>query len=347
MYSDMADVRQLIQSILLLVLPIFYGWIVLLVTVYRAIKNGKKFFKTEIVDAPKALYDPKLGKHGFIELKNQGIRLHYVEAGDRNKPLVLLLHGFPDFWYSWRHQIPRLAQKYWVVAVDLRGYGESDHPSDVKAYIIKELYEDANELITSFGRDSAIVIGHDWGGVIAWYLTILHPEKVKKLIVINSPHPRAFSSVFRRSLKQFLMSWYMFFFQLPFLPEVYIRANNLSVLSKIYQGKNKNHFTAEELECYKHVFSQPGALTPPLNYYRANLKSLDKNEKDVTGKDKLDTPTLIVWGDRDIALSTDLVKASIKHCNNLKIEMIEGASHWVHHERPETVNNHIENFMKN
>lgn len=340
--TDMSVARGIIGTILRLILPLFYGWIILLEISYKFLKYGRKYFKCQVIEAPKQLFDEKLGKHGFSLLKNQGVRLHYVESGNRSKPLVILLHGFPDFWYSWRHQIPKLAENYWVVAVDMRGYGGSDCPSKLKSYIVKELVEDVKELVTTLGKNSAIVVGHDWGGIIGWYFCMAYPEIIKKLVVLNAPHPSAFQHVISKNLKQFFMSWYMFFFQLPYLPEFYLRINNLSFLRKCY---SKTFMTDEEFESYKHTFSQPGALTPPINYYRANIKNLGEKRK--KEEEKIAIPTLMIWGNQDFALSTDLVKASTKYCDNLKIEIVEGARHWVHHEEPNLVNNYIENFLKN
>ncbi len=198
-----------------------------------------------------------------------GVRLHYVESG--NGPLVLLLHGFPEFWYSWREQIPALAAAgYHVVAPDMRGYNASEKPHGVDAYRTDELVADVTGLIDHFGEENAHVVGHDWGGAVAWQVGIERPERVDKLAVLNAPHPVRFREVLRTP-SQLKRSWYMFFFQLPWLPERFLSARGYESIENIFRdsAKNPEAFDEEDVRRYVEAAAQPGALTGSINYYRA------------------------------------------------------------------------------
>ena len=234
-----------------------------------------------------------------------GVRLHYAIAGE-GEELVLLLHGFPECWYSWRHQLAALSERYTVVAPDLRGYNLSDKPERVSDYRIEALADDVIGLIHHFGRSKAAVIGHDWGGGIAWHLGFNHPEYLARLGSFQTPPP----AIWKRNLtaRQLMASWYMFFFQLPYLPEFLLSVNDNFLLSRAMKASTARSgvFTDDDIAVYKRAWSEPGALTAMLNYYRANIAgrllgplSLEK---------KITVPTLFVYGQQDQAILPETVR---------------------------------------
>jgi epoxide hydrolase 4 len=272
-----------------------------------------------------------------------GVRLHYVEAG--SGPLVVLLHGFPEFWYSWRHQIPALAAAgFRVLAPDLRGYNLSDKPPGVPAYRLEVLLEDVAELIRQAGTDKAAVAGHDWGGVLAWHLPVSHPGLVDKLIVLNAPHPAAYRRELR-SWKQLLKSWYMLFFQVPGIPEEVIRAGDFDLVGRMLRRGpvHEDAFTPEDVRRYKQALARPGALTAALNYYRAGLRSLTRQD----GRDTapVAVPTLLLWGEQDPYLSPSLTEGLGPWVPDLRVVRLPDASHWVQNDAPERVNRLMIDFL--
>jgi len=272
-----------------------------------------------------------------------GVRLHYVEAG--SGPLVLLLHGFPEFWYSWRHQIPALAAAgFHVLAPDLRGYNLSDKPSGVPAYRLEILLEDVVGLIRHAGEEKAIIVGHDWGGVLAWHLAMYHPQVVEKLIVLNAPHPAAYWRELR-SWEQLRKSWYVLFFQVPGLPEQLLGAGDYDALDRMLRRKpvHPEAFTAEDVRLYKQALSRPGALTAALNYYRA-LRYPDKRTAQDTAPIRV--PTLLLWGEQDSYLSPRLTEGLGRWVPDLRVVRFPDASHFVQNDVPERVNRLMIDFLR-
>jgi pimeloyl-ACP methyl ester carboxylesterase len=262
-----------------------------------------------------------------------GMRLHYVEAGEG--PLVVLLHGFPEFWYSWRHQIGPLAEAgYHVVAPDMRGYNLSDKPKDWRAYDTKLLAEDIAGLIRSFGEQSAYVVGHDWGAAVAYAVAMYRPEVVKRLAILNVPHPVRMLEGFR-TLKQLRKSWYMFFFQIPWLPEYVARRDKFAF--------GKKAFTDEDLERYVEAWSQPGALSGAINYYRAALRR--SPGKAAAQMRPIEAQTLVIWGMLDRHLGSELAEPPAKWVPNVRVERIPDATHWVQHDAPARVNELLLEFL--
>src|SRR5687767_7525504 len=210
-------------------------------------------------------------RHGYATVN--GVRLHYAETGS-GEELVLLLHGFPEFWYSWRHQLEALGKHFHVVAPDMRGYNLSDKPSRVEDYRVDEIVGDVVGLIDHFGASQAAVVGHDWGATVAWAVAQRFPERVSRLAVLQVPP----AAVWRAniSLRQLLRSWYMFFFQLPRLPELLIASKNFIALDRTfkYTCTRKGAFSHADVEIYKEALSWPGALTAAVNYYRANVRRI-------------------------------------------------------------------------
>jgi pimeloyl-ACP methyl ester carboxylesterase len=278
-------------------------------------------------------------KHEFIF--TSGIQLHYVTQGDG--PLMLMLHGFPEFWYSWRHQIPEFAQDYKVVAIDLRGYNESDKPPAQSAYAMSEFVKDVQGVIQGLGYTTCVLVAHDWGAAIAWYFAYAHPDMVEKLIILNLPHPAKFAEGLRTP-QQLLRSWYIFLFQLPWLPEFLMQLGEFQFIEQAFAGMaiRKDTFTPADIQAYKQAAAKPGALTAMLNYYRAafqaGLTALNLNKL-------LEVPTLMIWGEEDAALGKELTYGTEQYVQHFQIRYIPKCSHWVQQEQPELVNRYIREFL--
>jgi epoxide hydrolase 4 len=273
-----------------------------------------------------------------------GLRLHYVEAG--TGPLVVLLHGFPEFWYAWRHQLPALADAgYRVVAPDLPGYNTSDKPPRVRDYRPRLLVQEVADLILALGADSATVAGHDWGGVLAWLLAMQHPERVERLVVLNAPHPIRFLKGLR-SPRQLRRSWYILAFQLPWLPERLLAARDFRALRRAL-GRQPNRpgaFTAQDIDRYVAAAAQPGALRAAINYYRAAVRA--NLVAQVQTLRRVDIPTLIIWGDQDRYLGRALAEPDRGWVPDVRVERIAEASHWVQADAPERVNQLMVDFLQ-
>ncbi|WP_413175287.1 alpha/beta fold hydrolase [Anabaena azotica] len=276
--------------------------------------------------------------HAYIT--TNGIKLHYVTQGEGI--LMLMLHGFPEFWYSWRHQIPEFAQNYQVVALDLRGYNDSDKPQAQSAYVMDEFVKDIAGVIQGLGYESCVLVGHDWGGAIAWNFAYAHPDMVEKLIILNLPHPAKFSQGLSTP-QQLLRSYYIFLFQLPLLPELVLQASDYEAITKVIQGTafNKNAFTTADLEAYKDAAAKRGAITAMLNYYRNIFQQrlLNKNWS------ILEVPTLMIWGEQDTALGKELTYGTQEYVRNLQIKYIPNSGHWVQQEQPEVVTEYMREFL--
>jgi epoxide hydrolase 4 len=278
-------------------------------------------------------------QHEYIN--TNGIKLHYVTQGEGE--LMLMLHGFPEFWYSWRHQITEFAQYYKVVALDLRGYNDSDKPTQQSAYTMDEFVKDIQGVITGLGYNKCILVAHDWGGAIAWSFADAFPEMLDKLIVLNIPHPAKLAEGLR-TFQQLQKSWYIFLFQLPLLPEFLIQRSDYKAIESIFKGTavDKTAFTTEDINAYKDAAAKLGALTAMINYYRNIFQQglLQKNWK------TLATPTLMIWGENDIALGKELTYGTEAYVQDFQIKYIPNCSHWVQQEQPELVNQYIRDFLR-
>ncbi len=277
--------------------------------------------------------------HQFIE--TNGIRLHAVTQG--SGPLMLLLHGFPEFWYTWRYQIPIFAERYQVVAVDLRGYNDSDKPREVSAYALPELVQDVVGVITALGHDRCILVGHDWGGAIAWNVAYDHTHLVEKLIILNCPHPQRFLEGFTDP-RQWFRSAYMAFFQLPWLPEQVIQANDYDLIGRTFQSlaAQPRAITATDIHRYKTAIARPGALTAALNYYR-NLPALLSKGRESWGV--LTVPTLLIWGEADPVFEPSLATGTEAYVRDFHLRLLPYCGHWVPQEAPGEVNHYIAQFL--
>jgi len=273
-------------------------------------------------------------------IHTNGINLHYVTQGEG--PLMLMLHGFPEFWYSWRKQIPEFAKDHKVVAIDLRGYNDSDKPDDKEAYVMAEFIADVKGVIEGLGYDRCILVGHDWGGAIAWNFAYAYPNLVEKLIILNLPHPAKFAQGLRTP-QQLLRSSYIFLFQLPFVPEMLIQFDDYKALESAFLGMavNKTAFTQEDLDAYKDAFAKRGAVTAALNYYR-NIFQQGLTSQDWS---VLDVPTLMIWGESDTALGKELTYGTEAYVRDFQIKYIPHCSHWVQQEQPQLVNQYIREFL--
>jgi pimeloyl-ACP methyl ester carboxylesterase len=269
--------------------------------------------------------------HRFIEVSD-GNRLHCVEAGQNGgkRPLVILLHGFPEFWWGWRHQIrPLAAAGYHVVAADMRGYNLSDKPRGVDPYRIDRLAQDVADLVKAHGAEKAIIVGHDWGGVVAWEVAMHHPDIVDRMAILNAPHPVTMRAAFKTA-DQLKKSWYIFAFQLPVLPERWYSAKNWLALRK-----SMGRAMGGEVERYIEALSRPNALTSAINYYRASIRALVK--RTLRKPRPIGAPVLVIWGERDRFLGRDLARPSPKLVPDARVEYVAEGSHWVQHDAPEKV----------
>ncbi|GAB4505027.1 MAG: alpha/beta hydrolase [Anaerolineales bacterium] len=273
-----------------------------------------------------------------------GICLHVVLAGPPDGPPVLLLHGFPEFWFGWRKQIPALVRAgYRVIAPDQRGYNLSDKPKGIHAYRLDILVADILGLMDALGYEQVNLVGHDWGAAVAWALAMRYPERLHKLGILNVPHPSVMLNFLRRGdPEQWRRSWYIFAFQLPFLPEALLRARNWRNLERALRGSGKIHtFSKEEVAEYKGAWSQSGALTAMLHWYRAMLRY----RPTWTGDLRIHVPTLILWGMQDVALSHRMARLSLDYCQDGKLILFEDATHWVQHDAAEEVNQLLLEFL--
>jgi epoxide hydrolase 4 len=280
--------------------------------------------------------------HRYADLGD--VRLHYVEAGEG--PLVLLLHGFPQFWYQWRHQIPALVEAdFRVVAPDMRGYNLSDKPPGVQAYRIELLARDVERLILACGERTAVVVGHDWGAIAAWIAAMRRPGRVERLAILNVPHPaRSLDGLL--SPMQLLRSSYMFFFQIPRLPEEVIRAGDFALLRTVFRSDpvRSEAFTAEDIVRYIEAIARPGALTATINYYRALLRYPGETRALLQ---RVEAPVLVIWGERDRFLSRRLAEPPHLWVPNLiRVKRLPDASHWVAEDRPLEVNTLLLDFLR-
>ena len=257
-------------------------------------------------------------------------------AGER---LVLCLHGFPESAVSWRHQIEPLAQAgYRVWAPDLRGYGRTTRPIGVAAYSIESLMDDVDGLLDAAKVQRAILVGHDWGGIIAWYYAMRHPSRVEALVIVNAPHPACFEREVRR-WQQLRRSWYMGFFQIPWLPEAALSVGHGYIIGQIFtrMAIHREHMPYDLVQSYRQQACEPGALTAMVNYYRAALRGGGGMRQRKLGYPKISAPTLVIWGLQDQALLAQNLDGLSQFVNDLTIVTMADAGHFGHEDKPEQV----------
>jgi len=294
----------------------------------------------DIVAAGKA----KLG----IDLESErvptnGIHLHVVMAGPKDGPPVVLLHGYPEFWWGWSRQIAQLSRAgFRVIVPDQRGYDRSDKPVGVEAYRIENLELDIIGLITQLGYDKVNLAGHDWGGVVAWRLAIDYPDRFRKLVIFNMGHPLAFRDAEATAPQQKTISWYRTFFQLPVIPEAVGRFNNWSLLEKSLRNTSRpGTFPDDEMVYYKAAWDHDGAMHSMVNWYRAGFRFM----RDPTGDGMVRVPTRIVWGMKEAFMESRVARLSVPHCAEASVVEVPDAGHWLLHEEPELTSRQMIEFF--
>jgi len=278
-----------------------------------------------------------------ICLQANGITLHCIEAGPKEGPLVILLHGFPEFWWGWRHHIEPLAEAgFRVLVPDQRGYNLSDRPEGRGAYDLDTLAKDVIGLSDALGYDRCSLVGHDWGGLVAWWTASLYPGRIERLAVLNAPHPAIAGSYLRRHPSQMLRSSYIGFFQVPFLPEAMLSAGRYRALKRtLLRTSRAGTFSEQDLAEYEKAWARKGALTAMVNWYRALL--LRPRSRSAG---RLSMPVLALWGMRDQFLEYGLCEESLALCDHPEVKPFEGASHWLHLEEADRVNDALLGFLQ-
>ena len=300
---------------------------------------------------------PKTGKKMFQHkyAAVNGVRLHYAQAG--KGPLMLFLHGFPEFWYEWKNQLTEFSRDHRAVAPDMRGYNLSSKPSEVEQYQVRLLVEDVRSLAEHLGAAKGkkfTLVAHDWGGAIAWAYAIAHPETLDRLVIINAPHPGIFQRELRENPAQQKASGYMLMFRSP-QAEQTLSANNYGMLVNIVlgEGLKQGRFTEEDKKMYIDAWSQPGALTGGLNYYRAARVGPPSPDGEAASGNfapdpsalTVKVPTLVIWGEKDTALLTGNLDGLDKFVPQLTVKRIADGTHWVIHEQPALINRYIREFI--
>ena len=278
----------------------------------------------------------------LLRLRTNGITLHVAAAGPHDAPLVLLLHGFPEFWYGWHRLIgPLAAAGFRVVAPDQRGYNLSDKPAGRAAYALDVLAADVLGLARALGRERFCVVGHDWGGMVAWHLAAQHPQHIERAVLLNTPHPATFGAFAATHPTQLLRSWYFGFFQLPLLPESVLSALGFAAMrATLVSSARPDTFSTADLEQYRQAWAQPGALTAMINWYRAlSGPSL------LVRTGRVGVPLRLIWGEGDAFLDQRLADAALAQCDQGELVRLAQATHWLHHEQPERVSGLIAEFL--
>ncbi len=278
-----------------------------------------------------------------LSFQNGAVGLGAIAAGPKDGPVVVLLHGFPEFWYGWHRQIEPLATAgFRVIVPDQRGYNLSTKPSGVASYALTELVSDVIAIADQLGQEKIFLAGHDWGAAVAWSTALLHPQRITKLAVLNVPHPSVMRKFLSTRPRQFLRSWYIFFFQLPWLPEALFSAFNFHIGSRsLLRSSRPGTFSTEDLAQYRAAWSQPGALTGMINWYRALFHTRAKfPDKTVR------VPARILWGQRDAFLLAEMAHESLRYCTNAELFTFPNATHWLQHEEPARVSELMIDFFR-
>lgn len=277
-----------------------------------------------------------------MTLHDGAIELRAVVAGPSDGPVVVLLHGFPEFWYSWNKQIaPLAAAGFRVIVPDQRGYNKSSKPHGVAAYALAHLTSDVIALANQLGQERIFLAGHDWGAAVAWSVALLHPHRIAKLAILNVPHPSVMRRYLNTNRRQQRRSWYMFFFQLPFIPEAAFSAFNFRLgVRSLVNSSRPGTFSSDDLAQYRDAWSQPGAMTAMINWYRAAARHRSKFPDST-----VHVPTRILWGMRDAFLLSEMAHDSLRYCDNAELYTFANASHWLQHEEPARVSELLINFF--
>ncbi|KYM81266.1 Epoxide hydrolase 4 [Atta colombica] len=329
------------ETIELHILAFAYGLCLVVRRFLKWIWDPKKFFMLRQRDQPPScLVDNSLAMHSYVKIK--GVKFHYVEAGDKSKPLVLLLHGFPDCWLSWRKQIPCLAEYYRVVAIDLKGFGDSDKPLNKRSYKLEILINELKQFILTLGVKTCSIIGHDLGGLLGWYMVALHRDLVYKFIVISSPHPNFYWN--RVSRNSILDKKWLHFSRLPFLPEIDALKEDLSIINEVFRHLQISQDDKEKsyVEAYKYAFSRKEDWTGPINYYR----NLPFTRLNTDSGEQIDNKTLLLVGDMDPFVTIESIIQSAEYVEVSRVKVISQTQHFPHQEKSDAVNKAIIKFLK-
>jgi len=275
-----------------------------------------------------------------------GVRLHYVTSG--TGPLILFLHGFPEFWYAWKNQLADFASDYQAVALDMRGFNLSDKPSDVAQYRLDILVEDIRAFAAHLSpAKKFVLVGHDWGGFVAWAFAAAHPHALEKLVIINAPHPAVFARLLTSDPAQQKASEYMEIFRSPQAEQI-LSANDFDVLANmVVVFGSQNGLPPEDKPAYIKAWSQPGALTGGLNYYRANRLSTSPLADGANASSfTVNVPTLVIWGEKDPAMVPQNLDGLAEFVPQLTVKRIPDASHWLVHRQSAEVTAYIRAFLR-
>jgi pimeloyl-ACP methyl ester carboxylesterase len=282
-----------------------------------------------------------------LEVEANGLRFHVAECGEGDR-LALCLHGFPELWLSWRHQLPLLSRLgYRVWAPDLRGYGDSERPPRMRDYDLEILMRDVAGLIDAAAPRQTLLLAHDWGGVIAWYFAMRRLRPLARLAIFNIPHPEAARPALR-TFAQLRRSWYVFFFQLPWLPEWLLGRGRARPVVEMFRRtcSHPERFPREVLEAYREAAARPGALRAMIHYYRMLLRGPGGRRQRRMPPEPIETPTLMVWGEEDVALTLATTRGTDRWVHDLTLRYLPGVSHWVQQDAPETVNAMLEAWLE-
>lgn len=286
-------------------------------------------------------------QHGYAQVN--GVRLHYAEAG-RGEP-ILFVHGFPEFWYAWKDQLQAFGRDYRAVALDMRGYNLSSKPESLDGYRLPRLAEDLHAFSEYLGSDPVSLVGHDWGGVVAWVFAMMHPERVRRLVIINAPHPVVFRRELAENPAQQRASQYMTLFKSAEAETVLSANNHAALVDRVMgDGLRRGYFTAADRDAYLEAWSRPGALTGGLNWYRANRVGPPvPGESGDDGPEMpfrvIDVPTLVIWGMQDTALLPGNLDGLDEWVSDLTVERVADADHWIVHQKSSQVNALIRGFL--
>jgi epoxide hydrolase 4 len=278
-----------------------------------------------------------------LTFHNGAIQIHAVASGPSDSPVVILLHGFPEFWYSWHKQIEPLASAgFRVIVPDQRGYNLSSKPRGAANYALSHLTSDVLAIAGQLNVEKFFLAGHDWGAAVAWSVALLHPQRVAKLAILNVPHPSVMLRYLKSNLRQMRRSWYMFLLQLPWLPELVFSAFDfLFGKNALLNSSRPGTFSSEDLALYRAAWSQPGALTAMMNWYRAAARHRVKFSDSI-----VHVPTRILWGERDAFLLAEMAHASLRYCDSAELYTFANATHWLQHEEPARVSELLIDFFR-
>ncbi|XP_015782609.1 epoxide hydrolase 4 [Tetranychus urticae] len=338
----------IVEKIIIFSFSIFYGSLINFIVFLSLLKNGfKNLYAPDYSKRPAILDDPSWGKHHTVIVDKRVI--HYVAKGNPEDPIIVFLHGFPDFWFTWREQLIEFGSKgYYAVAIDMPGLGESSKILDngsLRVDVVADLVAKVIESITKSSDRSVILVGHDWGACVSYFVSSKYSKLVSKLIILNGPHPVHFRKFIKRSLKQFLKSWYMLFFNSPFFPDLMFQTFDFFMLKAGFRKGDRSYiFSNKEMEPWKFIFSQPFAIKSAFGYYRDFVKRsrfLDDLKLPIR------QPTMIIWGNSDRALSEEFATQANKYVDNVRVELVQNAAHFVHLEYPKKISSLIDDFISN